>query len=217
MVAKLRDMAALSFLAFTKNIPNTIELKKLNLGFLGEKPDEENFITGVCGTHSKQVALVMAAKWTREQAANEVFNRVLMVDVNYHVDNYILTREQTRRDTLAQTGWLHMDRMATGFRDEVKEMWLDWIDKESAFGVAQRLEDQSLLDIAVQHPKYVRRLMAENPSIKGIVHPVNPTLDPKTCIFAATVRYEPERFHGAVARFLPRVKVIVGEPEAEMA
>jgi hypothetical protein len=159
------------------------------------------------------MALLMASKWTKANAGNTGLNKVLMVDTNYQVDNYTLTRELARRDTIVNTGWLNMDRMSKALREEFKEIWLDWIDQESPFGVAQRLESESFLDIAVKYPKYVRRMMDEDPSFKGIVHPVNPTLNPSACIWAASVRFEPDRFHGAEARFLSDVQVIVGEPE----
>ena len=212
MVAKLRDMAALSFLIHTKDIPKEITLNDHSLSFIGSQEslfDAENIITGVYGAYSKQVALVMASRWSSDRVGKEGLNRILMLDVNYKIDNYSLTREQTRKDILEQTGWLHMDRMATSLRKEVKAQWLDWIDQESPIGVAQRLEDESLNDIAVKYPKYVRRMMAENPSIRGIVHPVNPVLEPTACIWAASVRYEAERFHGANVRFLRQVEVIL--------
>ena len=212
MVAKLRDMAALSFLIHTKDIPKEITLNDHSLSFIGSQEslfDAENIITGVYGAYSKQVALVMASRWSSDRVGKEGLNRILMLDVNYKIDNYSLTREQTRKDILEQTGWLHMDRMATSLRKEVKAQWLDWIDQESPLGVAQGLENESLKDIAVKYPKYVRRMMSENPSIRGIVHPVNPVLEPTSCIWAASVRYEAERFNGANVRFLRQVEVIL--------
>lgn len=212
MTAKLRNMASLSFLACTNGIPVSIELNQHSLGFTGEEKsmlEKAEFVTGVYGSHSQQVALVIAAKWAREREMEIGLNRVLMIDSNYKVDNYSLTRMQTRNDICEQTGWLNMNRLATAFREEIKEKWLDWIDCDSAFGVAERLENKSLLDIAVQYPKYVLKMMRENPFLKGVIHPVNPTLDPSVCIFAATVRLEKDRFHGAHARYMPAIEVVV--------
>ena len=45
-----------------------------------------------------------------------------------------------QKDILESTGWLHLDRIASSFRDEIKETWLDWIRKDTSPGVAARLD-----------------------------------------------------------------------------
>lgn len=130
-----------------------------------------------------------------------------MLDANYKVDNYDLTRSQVRRETLEQTGWLHLDRVSTSFREELKEQWLTWIRADAPHGVANRLRELSLADIAQQYPRYVDHMFKERPEIRGIVHPVNPVIDPSVVLWVATVRYDADRFEGATVRFLPQIEV----------
>jgi hypothetical protein len=208
MVAKIRDMVSLSFVVFSRDIPSQVVLKEHSLGYVG-RVASPGLVTGVYGAHSKQMALVLGAKWTKERASSTGLNRILMLDVNYRVDNYALTREQTRRDTLESTGWLHLDRVASGFRDEIKSAWIGWIKKETSAGVALPLEDQSLSDLALQYPRFIPKMFKVDPNIRGIVHPVNPDIDPSVVLWAATVRYEKERFNGPVMRYLPQSKVIL--------
>jgi hypothetical protein len=208
MAAKLRNMVSLAFLVYAKDIPGKVNLREHSLQFLGsEKMSSDGLITGVYGAHSKQMALVCSANWSRERAASSGRNRILMLDANYRVDNYDLTRTQVRPDTLQKTGWLHLDRVATSFREEIKAQWLAWVHADSAPGVAARLADMSLADIAQQYPHYVLKMLQERPDIRGIVHPVNPVIDPSVALWAATVRYEADRFENASVRFLPHIQV----------
>lgn len=210
MVAKLRNMVSLAFLVYAKDIPEKVRLKEHSLQFVGSDDNSASgLITGVYGAHSKQMALVCAANWSRERASSAGMNRILMLDANYKVDHYDLTRTQVRPDTLEKTGWLHLDRVATSFREEIKEQWLDWIQADTAPGVMARVRDMSLADIAQQYPRYVAHMLKERPDIRGIVHPVNPVIDPSVALWAATVRYAADRFEGAAVRFLPQVEVIL--------
>jgi hypothetical protein len=132
-----------------------------------------------------------------------------MVDVNYRIDNYALTREQARPDLLAQTGWLHMDRIASSFRDEIRESWVDQIVRDQGTSVAGGLANMSLVDIAARYPKYVALMMKKDKSLRGVVHPVHPTIDSGVTLWVATVRYDKERFEHATVRYLPQVNVII--------
>lgn len=208
MTIKLRDMVSLSFLVHVKEIPELVRLQAHSLHYVGHDPvANAGLITGIYGANSKHTALVTASNWSRERAGAQAVNRVLMLDTNYRIDNYSLTREQTRRDTLDQTGWLHLDRVSSGFREELKAEWTDWLSKTLAPGVAARLNELSLADLALQYPSCIGMMFANEKGLKGIVHPVNPVLDPTVTLWAATVRYEADRFQGPVIRFLPYVQV----------
>jgi hypothetical protein len=52
-------------------------------------------------------------------------------------------------------------------------------------------------------------LFEEEPSVKGIVHPVRPLLDTSITLWAATIRYEPARIFNPVLRYLPGVTIVV--------
>lgn len=210
MVAKLRNMVSLSFLVYTRDIPSRVVLRDHSLQFEGCESDPGDLITGVYGTPSKQMALVCAATWSRERGSSSSgSNRILMLDTNYRVDNYDLTRAQAREEIVEKTGWLHLDRIASSYREEIKAQWLGWLAADAPHGVVARVQDLSLADIAQRYPQYVRKMMLQDPGLRGIVHPVNPQIDPTVVLWAATVRYESDRFEGPVVRFLPQVDVVV--------
>jgi hypothetical protein len=206
MATKARNMVGLSYLVLTRGIPDEVRLKDHSLDFIGGDSSGD-FVTGVNGTHSKQMALVAGARWTREHEGRPGNNRILILDVNYLVDNYSLTREQTRPDSLKKTGWLHLDRVAADFREEIKEEWLQWIRKDFSVEAAEIAQNDSLPDIALKYPKYIKKMMRANADIRGVVHPVYPTIDPSICLWVATTRYEKERFDAPVMRYLPQVTV----------
>lgn len=211
MVAKQRDMVSLSFLAQLQGgIPSQVVLKEHSLAFMGVDAPIPGVITGVYGMHSKQAALVAAANWSRQRAsAKGVRAQIMMIDVNYLVDNYALTREQTRADTLAETGWLHLERVASSFRAELKSTLISWIKKDYGASVATNLDSMALADIFQRYPSYVGVLMKKEKSIRGVVHPVNPKIDPSITLWAASVKYEKARFDAATVRYLPDIQVVI--------
>lgn len=215
---KPANEVSLSFLVFTRGIPQSrqIRLSECGLEFVDDdfKPvgKAKGLISGVFGLASKQQALVVAARWSREReysASGE--NRVLLADVNYKIENYNLTRNQITAEILEQTGWLHMERTASKFRKDLTEQWLKWIRRDYTADYARILADDevSLLELAQRHPKYVYRMMKENPGIRAIIHPVRPAIAPDVVLLAATVRYEPAYFGQAHVRFTTDVCVVI--------
>ena len=157
MVAKQRDMIQLSFLAHTRDVPERIRLRDCSLAFAGHNAElSTGLITGVYGASAKQAALVAASKWTQEHQRAAGLNRVLMVDLNYRVDNFHLTREQARRDTVAETGWVHFDRIGAALRDELRDQWVEWIVRDTGARRAS-VADESLVNLALKYPDCVAK------------------------------------------------------------
>ncbi|NCT99843.1 MAG: hypothetical protein GXD23_20930 [Comamonadaceae bacterium] len=207
MVAKQRDMVQLSFLAHTRDVPDRIRLRDCGLGFAGQSADlSAGLITGVYGASAKQAALVAAARWTQEHQRAAGLNRVLMVDLNYRVDNFHLTREQARRDTVQETGWIHFDRIGAALRDELRDQWVEWIVRDTGTRRAA-VADDSLVDLALKFPDCVAKTFQHEKAVRCIVHPVNPAIDPSIVLWAATLRYDKKRFEDASVRFLPHVQI----------
>jgi len=209
MAAKIKSMAALSLLVYTRGIPDSVRIRDHSLDFVGrEESDFGPFLTGVYGTHSKQMALVCAAAWARDRASSSGLNRILMLDVNYRVDEYERTRIQATPEILKLTGWLHMDRIASEFREQIRAGWVEWIRSDVLHAAFERVKDYSLGDLAQKYPQYVARMLRENRDIRGIVHPVHPKLDTTVTLWVASVRVdEPDRFDKPALRYLPDVPV----------
>lgn len=207
MSAKVRDVISLSFLVLASEFPKKVKLKENSLAYVRADENPSDLITGVYGSNSKQAALVMASRWSRLNEDSEGVNRALLLDVDYLIDNYVLTRDQTVEETLILTGWLHFDRIASSYRDELKGIWLDWISKDMSPAAAEMYQKVTFNELALKHPEYIKKMFKKFPFINGIVHPVVSTLDPKQILWAATIRYDKSRLSNASMRFLPQVSV----------
>lgn len=211
MATKKRDLISLTFPAFTRGIPQRLNLREHSVAFpqAEEMAGHTGLISGVYGAHSKQMALVLSSKWHAEHRdAPSGPNLVLQVDTGYRIDNFTETKTLITEESLAATGWLHLDRLSAEVREGLKEEWLGWIYKDFGGPRAARLADTPLSEIAMQYPIYVGKLMAKRTTrLTAVVHPVHPAIDPTAVLWVATVRYEPERFEDTVVRFLPACKV----------
>lgn len=203
---KQPDLISLTFVAIVEGMPAHIKLKDHSLEFPESEHLRGTLLTGVYGAHSKQVALVMSADWNK-QNENKRSNksRALLVDARYRIDNFMdSTRQLATRESLDKTGWLHMDRLSAELRDELKEEWLAWIADEFDARHHARMSELSFAELAMTHPRYIERMMAKRaPRLTAIIHPVRPSMAPKDTVWAATVRYEKERFVEPVVRFMP--------------
>jgi hypothetical protein len=213
MATKERDLVSLTFLVESRDMPERVKLKEHSVAFA--KSEElvggGSLISGVYGAHSKQMALVLAAAWTRDNRQRSTGpNQILQLDVGYRVNNFIETRSTTTHETLESTGWLHMDRLSAELREDLKDEWLGWIRADLGNARANRHVDTPFAEIAMEFPLYVGKMLAKrSPRLLAVVHPVRPTIDPTAVLWVATVRYDKERFVDPVIRFLPNIKVEV--------
>lgn len=206
----------LAFLVHTRGVPksNQVKLSDCTLEYVDDESrpvkQGKGLITGVFGLSSKQQALVAAARWSREREyATSGSNRVLMADVNYKIDNYDLTRNQLTAEIVEQTGWMHMERIASKYRKVLTEQWIAWIRRDFNNDYARSLDEVPLLELARRHPKYIARMMKESPHLRAIIHPVRPAIAPDVILLAATVRYEPQFFGEAHVRFTNNISVAI--------
>ena len=215
---KPANEVGLTFAVYSRGLPasGVINLREHSLHYCDDefRPVEQTpgLINGVFGIASKQQVLVAASAWAKKnEFAASGANRVLLVDVNYKIEDYKKTRDQLTASIVAETGWVHFERLATTYREEVKETWLGWMrrDYNDQYIASLARSEVSLLEIARRHPKYISRMMQEDPNIRAIVHPVRPLLSPDMVILTATVRYKPEYFGEANVRFLPNIKVVI--------
>ena len=205
---KQPDLISLTFVAIVEGLPNRITLKEHSLEFVESELLKGSLVTGVYGAHSKQVALVMAADWNKQNEAKRSHRtRALLVDARYRIDNFMeSTRQLTTRESLEKTGWLHLDRLSAELREELKAEWLDWIATDFSEKHHAQMAELSFAELAMKHPRYIAKMMAKrSPRLTAIVHPVNPSMKPDEKVWAATVRYEKDRFVAPVVRFMPVV------------
>jgi hypothetical protein len=209
MITRQKNIISLSFMTLVRDIPETLNLKDLSLDYESH-PENKGLIAGIYGPQSKQNALFALGRWSRENSTptNKTGpNRVLLVDAGYHVDNFELTRNQGCYEHIEKTGWVHFDRLQTDYREELKEMWLDWIKKDFSAKEASSVADEAFLSIALRYPFFVEKFIKSDPKIKIVIHPARLTISPSTVLRAATCRYSKESFVEAEVRYLSQVKV----------
>jgi hypothetical protein len=201
------ELIKLTFLALSRDFPERVKLKEHSLEY-SEAAAIGNLVSAVYGANSKQMALVVAAQWTATNRDRRTGpNQVLYVDASYRADLLIDSADQMKAGV---SGWLHLDRMSAELRDNLKQLWLSWIQVDHGAARASRLTDSSLSDIALEYPGYIRKMMAlRSPRLTAVVHPVRPRLDPGAVLWVATVRYDKDRFVNPLVRFLPQIAVEV--------
>lgn len=186
-------------------VPKSVKLSDCSLEFDGQKRTR-GLITGVYGTSSKQIALEGLARWNsrnamsaEDQAAGAVPSKLVMVDAEYKVTDLEVIRQRVSSETLAQSGWLNMERLVPDLRETIKGMWLDWLSKEEGPTAAKRVRDESLLKLVQTYPQFVPNLFGKG--LNGVVHPVKPRFAPDVTLWGATVRMEPKYFASAASRW----------------
>jgi hypothetical protein len=209
MVTKAQptELIKLTFLVLARDFPERLILKDHSLEY-ADAVTTGNLVTGVYGAHSKQMALVVASQWTAANRDRKTGpNQVLYVDTSYRADLLLDSPNQMQAGV---SGWVHFDRMSADLRDNLKHLWLSWVQADHGTARAARMADSSLSDIALEYPAYVRKMMAlRSPRLTAVIHPVRPRLAPSTTLWAATVRYDKDRFVKPIVRFLPQVAVEV--------
>jgi hypothetical protein len=187
-------------------IPPEVNLSECSVEFFGEKRTPD-LVTGVFGTKSKQVVLESLAKWNVEhQATSEQRSqgakpaKLLMIDAQFVVDSLEAQRQRVTAESVAASGWLNMDRLTPGMRDELKPQWLSWIARSQGAARAKALEDENVLHLAAEYPQFVPNLFKSYDKLLGVLHPVRPKVDPHVTLWVATVRLLPKRFQEVKAR-----------------
>lgn len=203
---KRAEVATLVFIAVVRGagLPDKLRLREHSLEFPGSDKLPGTVISGVYGTQAKNAAIQIAAAWNKELEQGKRRSRALLVDAQYRIDNMQDgTRQGITRESLEITGWLHVDRLQADFREELKQMALGWVREDLGEASVERLASMDLRLILLEHPALVRHLFTTRKfRVTCVVHPVRPNIAPEQELLAATVRYEPERFVEATARYL---------------
>ncbi|MEJ8837714.1 hypothetical protein [Ramlibacter sp. AN1133] len=213
---KQPDQISITFLAIVDgaSIPSQLKLGDHSMEFLEAEHFGQSLITAAYGAHSKQVVLQMASEWNRLNENKQTGRqRALLIDAFYRVDNFQeFNKGLATRTSVEATGFLHFDRVMAEMRDEIRADWLEWIEADFAnTREHKRLSEMGLVQIALEHPRYVARMITKkrSPRYQVVVHPVHPARAPQETLWVATMRYDKDRIVNPVLRFMAGTQVIV--------
>jgi hypothetical protein len=168
--------------------------------------DKKSFIWGVYGSMSQSHALFMAeAEATRRKV------KLLLVQAFYQLDNFEIVRTQVDHAMMKQTGYMHVDRLKTQFREEVKDFVLEAAQSLlKGFNVDAHAK-KSLNELLLEFPALVPAIFEMDRKLNMVVHQVRPSWNPneRRGIYVCTMRRIVKRIHDAEVRFLSNVKVHV--------
>ncbi len=166
--------------------------------------DKSEFIWGVYGSMSQGHALFMAETESVKRKCKS-----LVLQAYYKLDNFDIVRTQVDRAMMRKTGYIHVDRLKTQFREEVKAFALEAAAKRyKGFAVA-RNADKSLSDLLYEYPGLVQDIFEMDKKVNMVVHQVKPSWNPKERrgVYVCTMRRVPKRILDAEVRYLPKVKI----------
>ena len=185
-------------------IPDTLVLRDHLLPFEGASSDP-HFLWGLYGTSSMQHTLFLADSY-----ATRTKKQMLTVQLWYHVDNFDRVKSKITEEIADEAGFIHLDRMQSTFRDQLRDMVLIELHKKLGTGAQfETIKGMSLDDILIRHPGCVKVIFDKKKKVNVIVHPVRQLFDEndKKPVFVATVRNIKSRLVAAEVRYLEHIKV----------
>jgi hypothetical protein len=202
-----KDWVLLRSYVFADAPPAKVDVKKHLLDYVGAVKSKKH-LTGIYGTNSGDAGGFLATNWARR---NDM--RTFFLDIWAEIPNFHSSRAQMTRDILAESHWLHLDRMSVSLRDEIKAKMLGWIKRKEGERKFIEAEDMSCQQIALRYPEFAVKLLDEDLDIGMIVHPVYTKFDLESerqlSLWAATVHTERIAIKGAELRHMGDVQCIL--------
>lgn len=185
--------------------PSVIKLQDCLFPYEGAV-DDPAFIHGLYGTLSSNQGLFLVDAYARKKNM-----RPLTVQGWYRVDNFDRVRSQIDASIAQESGFLHLDRLKSSFRDELREIVLDAGAKEIPGWKRAIYADRSLSDIITSYPRLLSAIFAYNRKINMVVHAGRQIYDPsdRRTLTIATMRAIKSRVMSVQVRYLEdQVKVV---------
>ena len=199
-----KEWIPLTNYAMVDQIPSSLALKDHLLPFEGAKSDSK-FLWGLYGSASMNRALFLADAY-----ASRHKKQMLTIQLWYHVDHFQLVKSKITPEIAEQSGFVHLDRLQSDYRDELRELVLLDLHKRTHGAQYETLQNMSLEDIMVRHPECVNVIFDQNKKVNVVVHPVRQLYDENDArpVNLATVRNIKARLAAAEVRYLEDIKVI---------
>ncbi len=197
--------------AMLKGVPGQVRLREHLFPYEGVQPDER-FIWGVYGTTSINAAIFSASHFAQEQnslnpSGQEI--RSLQITTWFRIDDFKEVPSQLTPKDVSDRGYLHLGRVSSAYREDLRKRWIAWIALEEGVDAAS-LESWHLEELAERCPQFVRKLLEDSPSLHAVIHPVQQIYQKSRIpLWMLTARYDRSRLMASEARFAPMVKVEV--------
>jgi len=199
--------------AMLRGVPSHVKLQEHLFPYVGVQPSDQ-FIWGVYGTTSINAAIFSASSYAIEATAaapGEPDVRSLQLTTWFRIDDFNSIPSQQSAEDVRKGGYLHLGRVNSVLREELRKQWVDWVREarpNEAATIGASLETMHLEALAERFPQYVRVLLSEDPDLHVVIHPVQQTYQKSRIpIWVLTARYDRSRLMAAEARFAPMVAV----------
>jgi len=192
--------------AMVDKVPSSIKLQDHLFPYENLDMDS-GFIWGLYGTLSANQGLFLMDTFARKQGKIP-----LTLQGWYRVDNFDRVRAQIDLEIAEDSGFLHLDRLKSNFREELREVVLDAAPKEINGWPAALCGDWTLNELILRYPRLLRVIFAQYRKINMVVHPVHQMYDPadRRSLTVATMRMVKSRVMSVQVRYLEdQVKVTV--------
>ena len=157
----------------------------------------DHFIWGVYGTLSANHALFTVDTYARKNKLD-----LLTIQGWYRLDNF--ERTQSDEKIVDNTGYVHMERLKSHFRDHLHELMLKYaVEKIDGFNISA-MKLLPLNELLVRYPRLIYAIFDSYPNITMVVHPVRQLYiaDQKRDYNIATMRNIPSRIMSLHVRFM---------------
>lgn len=203
---KTRPKAEIPFAnyAVLDKLPESLRLHDCLFQYEGCEQNE-GFIWGLYGTLSSNQGLFLVDAFARKQS-----KILLTVQGWYKVENFERVRSQIDEMIAEESGFLHLDRLRSDYRDQLRELVLNYAEQNIKGWKTDMNESRSLHDLVLSYPQLIQAIFEYNPNINIIVHPVYQRYDPtdRRTLTVATMRVIKSRIMAIEVRYLEdKVKV----------
>lgn len=184
--------------AVVDSVPEKLKLQNCLFPYSGAL-EGNDYIWGLYGTLSSNQGLFAVDTFARKQGKMS-----LTVQGWYRVDNFEKVRSQIDEAIAEDSGFLHLERLKSTYRDQLKELVLDYIERELPGLNLDLHKDRSLHDLVLYNPKLIKVIFDYNEKINMIVHPVHQMFDPsdRRTLTVSTMRMIKDRVMSVQVRYL---------------
>jgi hypothetical protein len=189
--------------ALVATIPTSIRLQEHLFPYEGAVQDP-GFIWGLHGTLSANAGLFLADAFASKKRL-----QLMTVQTWYRVENLNLVRSQIDRQIAEKSGFMHLDRLKTNFREELRDLLLEEIREKQGERTMAAMQEKALVDIVLRDPSHVHTIAREYRKVNVIVHPVRQLFDKDEArpLHVATVRLIKARIMASEVRYMEHIKV----------
>lgn len=191
--------------AVVDKVPSVIKLQDHLFPYEGCEMGED-FLWGLYGTLSANQGLFLIDAFARKH------NKMpLTLQGWYRVDNFDRVRSQIDSVIAEESGFLHIDRLKSNFREELRDLVIADAEKQIVGWQKGLHADRSLSEILIRYPRLIKSIFDYSKNINIVVHPAMQMFDPldHRPMSIATMRAISDRVMSVQVRYLEdQIKVI---------